>query len=79
MILTLRNILAAVLAGDFLLLFILAALLLLLNRSRARKTPPSREIREDLNPPREVREDLEAWRRLQDYNAGDAYGTGGGG
>ena len=73
MILTLRNILAAVLAGDFLLLFILLALFLILRRPRVRKREP------ETTPPREVREDLEAWRRLQNYNADDAYGTGGGG
>ncbi|MBQ6985674.1 MAG: hypothetical protein IJR48_04045 [Oscillibacter sp.] len=73
MIWTLRYILAAVLAGDFLLLLVTVALFLILKRLRARKREP------ETTTPREIREDLEAWRRIQNYSASDAYGTGGGG
>ena len=81
MYLVLKAIFVAQVLEDALSILLLTVALVLLVRRRARKHKPElpREVREDLNPPREVREDLEAWRRLQNYNAGDAYGTGGGG
>ena len=72
MIWTLRYILAAALAGDFLLLCVAVLLVSISRRLRARKREPEA-------PPREIQEDLEAWRRIQNYSASDAYGTGGGG
>ncbi|MBQ7680860.1 MAG: hypothetical protein IJR48_02835 [Oscillibacter sp.] len=73
MIWTLRYILAAVLAGDFLLLCVAVLLVSISRRLRPRKREP------ETAPPREIQEDLEAWRRIQNYNAADAYGIGGGG
>lgn len=77
MIEALRGILGAVVCGDFLLAFILLALMALLKQRKTPEIPSGTEAApetEEARRVREAREDAEAWRRLQNYGVPDAYG-----